>query len=97
MARSQVQTNDCVEQTRLTEEALEAITSRMNEISEMSSQISHATQEQIEVSKDVAKHINGIAEAARQTEQEARQSAESGDVLADLAQQQQTLINHFKV
>ncbi len=97
MARSQIQTNDCVEQTRLTEEALEAITSRMNEISEMSSQISHATQEQIEVSKDVAKHINGIAEAASQTEKEARQSAESGDVLADLAQQQQTLINHFKV
>lgn len=45
----------------------------------------------------MARHISGIAEVAYETEREARESAGSSEVLADLVAKQQQLIAHFKV
>ncbi|NLS12521.1 methyl-accepting chemotaxis protein [Vibrio sp. SM6] len=97
MMESQERTNDCVEQTKLAEQSLQTIAEKMSLISDMSIQIAHATQEQISVSKEVAENINLIAESARQTEVEAKSSAQSSDVLFKLAQSQQTSINRFEV
>ncbi|MFM5748879.1 methyl-accepting chemotaxis protein [Aeromonas caviae] len=97
MARSQEQTQDCVAQTRVMDEALQSIAERMSAIKAMADQVAHAAQEQISVSQGVARHVAGIADVAYETEREARESASSSEVLADLVAKQQQLIAHFKV
>ncbi len=97
MARSHKQTEQCVEQTRLTDEALQTIADRMRLIFEMAEQVAHATAEQISVSQDVAEHINGIANVAYNAESEARESATSSEALSGLAAEQRQLIERFKV
>ncbi|WP_305839217.1 HAMP domain-containing methyl-accepting chemotaxis protein [Photobacterium leiognathi] len=97
MARSHKQTEQCVEQTRLTDEALQTIADRMRLIFEMAEQVAHATAEQISVSQDVAEHINGIANVAYNAESEARESATSSEALSKLAAEQRQLIERFKV
>ena len=97
MARSQEQTQDCVAQTRVMDEALQSIAERMSAIKSMADQVAHAAQEQISVSQGVARHIAGIADVAYETEREARESAGSSEVLAELVAKQQQLIAHFKV
>lgn len=97
MGRSQEQTRSCVEQTREMDAALQSIAERMSTIKSMADQVAHAAQEQISVSQGVARHIAGIADVAYETEREARESASSSEVLADLVAKQQKLIAHFKV
>lgn len=97
MARSQSKTESCVEQTRLTDASLQAIVERMNTIREMSVHVAQATEEQIKVSRDVAEHINGIAQVAYEAEKEAKESSTSSEGLSQLAEQQQLLISRFKV
>ena len=97
MARSQEQTQDCVAQTRVMDEALQSIAERMSAIKAMADQVAHAAQEQISVSQGVARHVAGIADVAYETEREARESASSSEVLAELVAKQQQLIAHFKV
>ncbi|UNU90257.1 HAMP domain-containing methyl-accepting chemotaxis protein [Aeromonas dhakensis] len=97
MGRSQEQTHSCVEQTREMDAALQSIADRMSAIKAMADQVAHAAQEQISVSQGVARHISGIAEVAYETEREARESASSSEILADLVAKQQQLIAHFKV
>ncbi|EAR53326.1 Methyl-accepting chemotaxis protein [Photobacterium sp. SKA34] len=97
MARSHKQTEQCVEQTRLTDETLQTIADRMRVILEMAEQVAHATKEQISVSQDVAEHINGIAGVAYNAESEARESANSSELLSKLAAEQRQLIERFKV
>ncbi|WP_421217464.1 HAMP domain-containing methyl-accepting chemotaxis protein [Aeromonas enteropelogenes] len=97
MGRSQEQTHSCVEQTREMDAALQSIADRMSAIKSMADQVANAAQEQISVSQGVARHIAGIADVAYETEREARESASSSEVLADLVAKQQQLIAHFKV
>lgn len=97
MGRSQEQTQGCVSQTRAMDEALQSIAERMSAIKSMADQVAHAAQEQISVSQGVARHIAGIADVAYETEREARESAGSSEVLAELVAKQQQLIAHFKV
>ncbi len=97
MGRSQEQTQGCVSQTRAMDQALQSIAERMSAIKSMADQVAHAAQEQISVSQGVARHIAGIADVAYETEREARESAGSSEVLAELVAKQQQLIAHFKV
>lgn len=97
MGRSHEQTQLCVQQTRDTETALQAVAQRMEAIKEMTDQVAHAASEQISVSQGVAQHISGIADVAHETEMASRDSASSSDVLAALAATQQQLISRFKV
>ncbi len=61
MGISQKQMEECLNQTRMTDETLQDIVSRMRSIHEMAVHVAQATEEQIKVSHDVAEHINGIA------------------------------------
>jgi methyl-accepting chemotaxis protein len=97
MARSHEQTQLSVHQTRETERALECIASRMEVIKEIADQVAYASEEQISVSQAVAQHVASIADVAYETEQASKSSASSGEVLANLASQQQTLVARFKV
>ena len=97
MARSQEQTQGCVAQTRSWTRCCNPIAERMSSIKSMADQVAHAAQEQISRQPGVARHIAGIADVAYETEREARESASSSEVLADLVAKQQQLIAHFKV
>jgi methyl-accepting chemotaxis protein len=97
MVRSHEQTQLSVHQTRETERALAGIASRMEAIKEIVDQVAYAAEEQISVSQAVAQHVASIADVAFETEQASRSSASSGEVLAQLASQQQTLVARFKL
>lgn len=91
------QTNSCASQTELAKSAFDNITSRVETIFDMTSKVADATQEQISASSDISRHIAGISEGAVQLDNEARQAAESSDVLSELAEKQQTLIKRFQI
>ncbi|WP_047049631.1 methyl-accepting chemotaxis protein [Vibrio mexicanus] len=97
MGQSQDKTKECVNQSRITDETLKSVAERMQNINEMSMQVAHASEEQISVSRDIAKTINEISEVATETETEARGASAVSDVLAQLAQQQRTLVHRFKL
>ncbi|MEZ8143116.1 chemotaxis protein [Enterovibrio norvegicus FF-33] len=97
MSASQKQMDDCLIQTRLTDETLQDIVARMEAIQDMAVHVAQATEEQIKVSHEVAEHINGIAHVAYEAEKDARESASSSESLANLAQDQQNLISNFRV
>lgn len=97
MARSQEQTRLSVQQTQDTEKSLDGIAARMAAIKEIADQVAHAAAEQISVSQGVAQHVACIADVAFETEQASRSSAASGEVLAALASQQQSLVARFRV
>ncbi|WCE31912.1 HAMP domain-containing methyl-accepting chemotaxis protein [Vibrio sp. SCSIO 43137] len=91
------QTNSCASQTELAKTAFDNITARVETIFDMTSKVADATQEQISASTDISRHIAGISEGAVQLDNEARQAAESSDVLSELAEKQQTLIKRFQI
>ncbi|WWE60887.1 methyl-accepting chemotaxis protein [Parasalinivibrio latis] len=97
MALSEEKTISCVEQSRLTDETLQEIADSVSQIREMAAQVSNATEEQIKVCRDVAEHINGIAEVAHAAETEARESSQRSETLTQLASEQQSQISKFKV
>jgi methyl-accepting chemotaxis protein len=97
MTESQDKTEKCVDQSRLTDETLQVVVEHMASIKDTSIQVAHASQEQITVSQDIAQSINQISELASQTEIEAQGAASVSDALAQLAQNQRTLVKRFKV
>ena len=97
MTVSQDKTEKCVDQSRLTDEALQSVVEHMASIKDTSIQVAHASQEQIKVSREIAQSINEISELASQTEVEAQGAASVSDALAQLAQNQRTLVKRFKV
>ncbi|MCP3697960.1 MAG: methyl-accepting chemotaxis protein, partial [Aliivibrio sp.] len=96
MSVSQQQMEECLIQTRLTDETLQDIANRIQKIHDMTHHVAHATEEQIKVSHDISAHISSIAEVAFHAEQEARSSASSSQILAQQAKEQQTLISKFQ-
>jgi methyl-accepting chemotaxis protein len=97
MNTSQEKTEQCVEQNRVTDKTLQTVVERMGTIKEMSVQVAHASEEQIKVSQEIAQSINEISEIASKTEVEAQGAASVSDALAQLAQNQRTLVKRFKV
>jgi methyl-accepting chemotaxis protein len=96
MARSQEQTQDCVAQTRVMDEALQSIAERMSAIKAMADQVAHAAQEQISVSQGLPVMSPALRMWLTRPSGR-RESASSSEVLADLVAKQQQLIAHFKV
>lgn len=97
MNSSHAQTQDCVIQTKKTEQAFDIIHEQLQQVQGMSQQIATATEEQIAVCKDVAENISNISEVAFDAEKEARQSSESSEILTLMASDQEALISKFKV
>ena len=79
------------------DEALQSIAERMSAIKAMADQGGSCRPGTDLRESGVARHVAGIADVAYETEREARESASSSEVLADLVAKQQQLIAHFKV
>jgi methyl-accepting chemotaxis protein len=95
MARSR-RPGSVAQQTRVMDEALQSIAERMSAIKAMADQVAPC-RPGTDLRESVARHVAGIADVAYETEREARESASSSEVLADLVAKQQQLIAHFKV
>ncbi len=78
-------------------ESLDAIASAVQTISDMSTQIAGAAEEQASVADEINKNIITISEISDQTSAGSQQTASSSGELAKLAQELQMVVTKFKV
>lgn len=97
MQDSELQMDECLIQTRLTDDALQDIVARMEVVEDMAIKVAKSTEEQVRVNIDIADNTKNIVSTASIIEHDAKVSAESSDILAKLAQNQKTLIAKFNL
>jgi len=78
-------------------EALRDITTAIGAISDMSTQIAGATEEQIAVSEDINRNLTAISEGAEQNAAAMTQTGGASEELAKMAVSLQGMINRFQV
>lgn len=86
-----------VEQATHAGESLTTITSAVETISDMNTQIATAAEEQTAVSDEISRNIENIQEMSHQTSAGSEQIAEASEKLANLSHQLDQLIGQFKV
>ncbi|MET1257107.1 methyl-accepting chemotaxis protein [Aliikangiella maris] len=92
---SQIQ--QVVEQAQKAGKALTNISSAVNEINEMSTQIAVASEQQVRVTQDVSENIIQINSIAAKTVDDSRKTAKSSQSLAELAATLENLVHQFKL
>ncbi|MCB1761293.1 MAG: methyl-accepting chemotaxis protein [Gammaproteobacteria bacterium] len=97
MASGTAQANAGVEQAVQAGQALEEITSAVDRITDMSTQIASAVEEQSAVAEEINSNIHNIAEVASQTQSGADQNASAAKELARLAGSLQAEVGRFQV
>ncbi|MEJ2344074.1 MAG: methyl-accepting chemotaxis protein [Gammaproteobacteria bacterium] len=97
MGRGREEASATVEQTRETQTALEAVTREVASITEGTTQIASAAEEQSAVSEDINRNISTISEIAGQTAEGASQTANSSREITKLATDLQKLVAQFRV
>ncbi|WP_416740794.1 methyl-accepting chemotaxis protein [Pseudomonas sp. NFX71] len=95
MQQSSEQVESSVEQARRAAAALDAISRRVNQITEMSLQIASAVEEQSTVSEDINRNISRIRSACEVTVSEGRQSQANSEDVAGLAGDLRQLAQEF--
>ncbi|AOU97308.1 hypothetical protein BI364_04245 [Acidihalobacter yilgarnensis] len=76
---------------------LTAISGAVGKISDMTTQIATAAEEQSAVTTEMNENISNISVATEQTEESAHQIAEAGRKMSDLATELQRLVSKFRV
>lgn len=97
MERGKSQTDSCVEQSEVAEEALISITNAVHQTHDASQQISHAALEQHEVSQQISQRLEAIVSIAEQTATGADQTAISSHEVARLSEELRLSVDEFKV
>nr|WP_225920139.1 methyl-accepting chemotaxis protein [Pseudomonas vanderleydeniana] len=77
--------------------ALEQVNLSIETITEMNLQIASAAEEQSAVSEEVNRNVAAIRDVTGLLARQATESAQTSQALTSLANQQQTLVSHFKV
>ena len=95
MAQSSQHVQSSVDQTERAAAALDGISQRVNQITEMSVQIAAAVEEQSAVSEDIHRNINSIRLASDVTVSAGQQSQVNSQDVAALAQDLQALAREF--
>ncbi|MGL6259285.1 HAMP domain-containing methyl-accepting chemotaxis protein [Vibrio sp. WXL210] len=90
-------TKGSVAETISAESSLAELSQRMEVVSDIADHINQASQQQLLASSEISSSIHSILSVAKQTETTAHDSAQSSEVLTGLAQQQQQLVNRFKI
>lgn len=91
------QAQDSVGRANAAGESLEQITDAVRSISDMSTQIASAAEEQSVVSEDINRNLNIISAAAEQSASAMTQTSTASNELAHMAASLQTMINRFQV
>lgn len=80
-----------------TGEVLESITTAINQISDMNTQIASAAEEQSLVAEEINRNVVGITEISEHTAKGARGTASASEDLNNLAGQLQRVVGQFKI
>ncbi|MCW8944408.1 MAG: methyl-accepting chemotaxis protein [Sedimenticola sp.] len=80
-----------------TGEVLESITSSINQISDMNTQIASAAEQQSVVAEEINRNVVGINEISEHTANGAQQTASASEGLNNLAGQLQRIVGQFKI
>ncbi len=97
MESSKTKTNIGVEKAAAAGTALETITSAVDRITEMNTQIAGAAEEQSAVTEEINRNVANISLIAEQTSNGADQTAQASEDLARLASQLNDLVAQFRV
>ena len=97
MSHSQSEAQSSVSQTAEVGESLTEMVRQLAEVRQMSISIATAAEQQTAVSMEISQSVQQIADTAENGLQDAEQSARGSEVLSDLAQQQQQMINQFRL
>lgn len=85
MQQSREQAQQSVEQAEMTNTALMEIAKSITEISDMSTQIASAAEEQRAVTEEISRNTQGISDASTNLQQQANESAEHAQKLHNIA------------
>ncbi len=85
----------CTEESEQARQAMDAISTALQHIADMSSQIAAAAEQQQSTSAEIARNLNNINQIADQNQQEIDKVAQTSDQLQQLSASQQTLIHRF--
>lgn len=97
MEESREKAQASVEQATLAANALDGITTAVNEVMAMNSQIAESARQQGNVSEEISKNINTITGIADTTNEGTMQMSKASTELAQLATDLQNLVNQFRV
>lgn len=97
MEQGQQQTRTTVEKVSEAGGSLQSITTSVGVITDMSTQIATATEEQSKVAEDVNRNIANISSAADQTATAAQRAAQATEEIADLSRKLGALVQRFKL
>ncbi|RRQ24744.1 PAS domain S-box protein [Guyparkeria sp. SCN-R1] len=87
--------NDVEHQAEATDRALDSITEAVDEISQMSTQIATATEEQSAVAEEMSRNITSISGETEETTENSRDVAKLGQSLSTMATELQALLAQF--
>ena len=97
MTAGSVQARTSVEQAAEAGSALQAITDAVDRITDMSTQIASAVEQQSAVTEEINRNIQNITDIAEQTHHGANQNAEAAVELSTLASNLQQDVSRFRV
>ncbi len=97
MHKSQIKGNETVDEARATGTHLDEMVSAINNLRNMSNEITTATQEQMALAGSVNQRIQVVEEISRDTDQEAQRSAGYSEEMNTLSRQLSTLVHRFKI
>ncbi len=97
MEQGRESTATCVEQANVAGASLDEITSAVNEIHSMNTQIATAAEEQTTVSEDISKNINGVSQATNEIHTSVKQFNELSNSLAEMAEELNTITTKINV
>ncbi len=97
MERGQQMTGETVDQANKAGEALQAIAAAVATITNMTTQVASAAEEQNAVAEEINANIVNISNLANETTEGAQRSSSAADQMAQLADQLQKAVSRFKV
>ncbi|MDH5433695.1 MAG: methyl-accepting chemotaxis protein [Gammaproteobacteria bacterium] len=97
MVQSQQKATKATENAVITGESLKSIVNSINQINDMSMQISAATDEQSIVAEEINRNVIKINDITAQTSQGANQTSHASENLARLATNLRDLVGQFKI
>ena len=83
------------QQAGATDRALDSITEAVDEISQMSTQIATATEQQSAVAEEMSRNITSISGETEETTENSREIADAGEALSTMASDLQALLAQF--
>ena len=97
MENGRAQAQACVEKTEQANEALTAISDSVHRAFDAGNQITHAANEQSQLSQDVSVKLDHIAAISEESATGAEQTAISSAEVAKLAEELQSSVREFRV